>query len=45
MSSDTDHTPAEDAFDLIELGSVSEETRGYAGQGFEIEEGLSKVQP
>ncbi len=45
MSHDDKQTSNEDVFEMIELGSVSEETRGFYGQGVEIEEGLSKVQP
>ncbi len=45
MTHDDQHTSKEDLFEMIELGAVSEETKGFYGQGVEIEEGLSKVQP
>ncbi|KCZ48653.1 hypothetical protein [Hyphomonas sp. CY54-11-8] len=45
MTHDDQQTSNEDVFEMIELGAVSEETRGFYGQGVEIEEGLSKVQP
>lgn len=45
MTHDDQQTSKEDLFEMIELGAVSEETRGFYGQGVEIEEGLSKVQP
>lgn len=40
-----DHVAEDDLIELIELGSVSEETRGFPRGDFEIVGGLSRNQP